>query len=111
MRAVLILPLLAAFTAPALAQAPQQRRPPGPPPVPLIACPPSVEVEPAERLRAPLGWEVRPERQRHWLRGADLFEGNPADRVQVIPAGERSNLSPAGMARGAGGAAARRTKS
>lgn len=85
MRAVLILPLLAAFAAPALAQAPQQRRPATPPPVPLIACPPSVEVEPAERLRAPLGWEVRPERQRHWLRGADLFEGDPADRVQLRP--------------------------
>ncbi len=90
MRAVLSLPLiaaLAALAAPAAAQTPQaaQRRPAAPPPVPLIACPPSVEVEPDERLRAPMGWEVRPERQRHWLRGADLFEGDPADRVQLRP--------------------------
>ena len=83
MRPVLAAALIALCALPAAAQAPQ--RPAPAPAVPLIACPPSVEVEPGERIRAPLGWEVRPERQRHWLRGAELFEGDPAERVQLRP--------------------------
>jgi hypothetical protein len=78
---VLLLPCIAAAQ-------PAPRPPARPAPqagAPLLACPPAVEVEPAERIRAPLGWEIRPERQRHWLRGADLFEGDPADRVQLRP--------------------------
>ena len=85
MRHVIAFTLLGLLAAgPALAQG-GPRRPAPPPPVPLIACPPSVEVDAGERLRAPLGWDVRPERQRHWLRGAALFEGDPADRVQLRP--------------------------
>lgn len=84
--AVTLLGLLVA--GPAAAQG-TPRRAAAPPPVPLIACPPSVEADPGERLRAPLGWDVRPERQRHWLRGADLFEGDPADRVQLRPDQDR----------------------
>lgn len=83
--AILAVTLL--LPAVALAQ-PAQRPAPRPAPpqgAPLLACPPQVEAEPGERIRAPLGWEVRPERQRHWLRGADLFEGDPADRVQLRP--------------------------
>lgn len=83
MRHAVVFALLGLAALPAAAQ--PQRRPGPPPAVPLIACPPSVEVEPGERLRAPQGWEVRPERQRHWLRGADLFEGEPAARAQLQP--------------------------
>lgn len=79
--AILGLLLLA---GPAAAQQAPRPAPPAPPPA-LIACPPQVEVESGDRIRAPMGWEVRPERQRHWLRGADLFEGDPADRVQLRP--------------------------
>ncbi|WP_198372448.1 STY0301 family protein [Roseomonas rosulenta] len=81
--------LALALLLPAAAAAQPAQRPPArpapPQAPPLLACPSSVEVEPADRIRTPLGWEVRPERQRHWLRGADLFEGDPADRVQLRP--------------------------
>ena len=33
-----------------------------------------VEVQPRDEIRPPNGWEIRPETQRHWLRGAELFE-------------------------------------
>lgn len=80
MRPVLaVLPLLLAAGA---AEAQQASRAPPPP---LIACPPSVEVLSRDEIRAPNGWEVRPEPERHWLRGADLFEGDPSERVQLRP--------------------------
>ncbi|MBR0670870.1 STY0301 family protein [Neoroseomonas soli] len=87
MRLALAIALLGVSAAGAAAQEPQRRpaRPAPPAAVPLIACPPSIEVESGDRIRVPMGWEVRPERQRHWLRGADLFEGDPADRVQLRP--------------------------
>lgn len=90
MRLVVLAPAIALFgLAVTGAQAQQPQRPPArpaaPPAIPLVACPPSVEVDSGDRLRAPLGWEVRAERQRHWLRGADLFEGDPGDRVQLRP--------------------------
>ncbi|MBR0649991.1 hypothetical protein GXW78_09985 [Roseomonas terrae] len=74
------IPMLLLATA---ATAQQPARPPGPPV--LIACPPSVEVTARDEIHPPPGWTVRPERQRHWLRGADLFEGDPAERVQLRP--------------------------
>jgi hypothetical protein len=81
--------LALALLLPAAAAAQPAQRPPARPAppqgIPLIACPPHVEADPGDRIRAPLGWEIRPERQRHWLRGADLFEGDPADRVQLQP--------------------------
>ncbi len=70
---------------PGLAAAQPAPRPAPAAPPTLLACPRAIEVEPADRIRAPMGWEVRPERQRHWLRGAELFEGDPADRVQLRP--------------------------
>lgn len=73
--------LLAAGTA----AAQQPSRAPNPP---LLACPPSIEVLSREEIHPPAGWEIRPEPQRHWLRGADLFEGDPADRVQLRPDAE-----------------------
>lgn len=82
--AMLALMLPAALLLPIAAAAqPAPRR--APPPLPLLACPPSVEVMSRDEIRVPQGWEVRLERQRHWLRGADLFEGDPADRVQLRP--------------------------
>jgi hypothetical protein len=78
-RAIAVLVLLPGLVA---AQPPPR---PAPAPPPLLACPGAIEVEPAERILAPAGWELRPERQRHWLRGAELFEGDPAERVQLRP--------------------------
>ena len=80
-----VLALLPILLAAGTAAAQQSSRPPAPP---LIACPPSVEVLSRDEIRPPTGWEVRPEPQRHWLRGADLFEGDPADRVQLRPDAE-----------------------
>lgn len=77
--ALALLPILLAAGG---AAAQQPSRPPAPP---LIACPASVEVQPRDEIRPPNGWEIRPETQRHWLRGAELFEGDPADRVQLRP--------------------------
>lgn len=68
------------------AAAQQGTRTPAPP---LLTCPPSVEVLSRDEIRPPNGWEVRPEPQRHWLRGADLYEGDPAERVQLQPDADR----------------------
>jgi hypothetical protein len=65
------------------AAAQQPARPPAPPA--LLACPASVEVMARDEISVPQGWAVRPQTQRHWLRGADLFEGDPDDRVQLEP--------------------------
>ena len=77
-----VLALLPILLAAGTAAAQQSSRPPAPP---LIACPVSVEVLSRDEIRPPNGWEVRAEPQRHWLRGADLVEGDPADRVQLRP--------------------------
>lgn len=75
-----LIPMLLLATG-AVAQ--QPARPPAAPA--LIACPGSIEVTPRDEIHPPAGWTVRLERERHWLRGADLFEGDPAERVQLRP--------------------------
>lgn len=50
---------------------------------PAFACPASVEVESSARLRAPEGFTVARDPARHWLRGADLFDGPPAELAQL----------------------------
>lgn len=50
---------------------------------PAFACPASVEVESSARLRAPEGFTVARDSARHWLRGADLFDGPPAELAQL----------------------------
>ena len=73
MRPVLaVLPLLLAAGA---AEAQQASRAPPPP---LIACPPSVEVLSRDEIRAPNGWEVRPEPARA------LFEWAATNELTVL---------------------------
>ena len=64
-------------------------RPPAPPGPPLIACPPHLQVETGDTPVVPQGWTLRPERQTHFLRGADLFEGDPAELAQLRPEEDR----------------------
>lgn len=80
-RAIIAMGLLAPI--PALAQ-PAQR----PPAAPAFACPPHIRVTPEQRVDAPEGWRVVPEAEMHWLRGAELFDGDPADRAQLREDGE-----------------------
>lgn len=75
-----VLPLLLLLPA---AAALAQGRSASPPPPPAFACPASVEVESTARIRAPEGFTVVPDPARHWLRGADLFDGPPAERAQL----------------------------
>lgn len=48
-----------------------------------FACPASVEVESSAQLRAPEGFTVARAPTSHWLRGADLFDGPPAELAQL----------------------------
>ncbi|HYF09886.1 MAG TPA: STY0301 family protein [Acetobacteraceae bacterium] len=77
--------LLAALLLPdvSLAQAPN--RPPARAPAgqPSFACPPQVQVTPEARIQAPEGWRALPEPQWHFLRGAELFDGDPSERAQL----------------------------
>lgn len=86
--------LAAALVLPALAAGAQQpqRRPTAPPaperPV-LLACPGTIEVDPGDRVRPPQGWATYTLIQHHALRGAALFEGDPAERVELVPSEDR----------------------
>ncbi len=86
------LPIAAAILVCVAGAAPAQQVPrpvPRQGPPPLISCPPHLDVESGDRIVVPQGWDLRPERQRHWLRGAELYEGDPADRVQLRPDQDR----------------------
>ena len=74
---------LAILLLPALAAAQPARREAAPAGPPAFSCPPHVRVTPEQRVQAPEGWRVQADSQMHWLRGAELFEGDPADRVQL----------------------------
>jgi hypothetical protein len=50
-----------------------------------FACPASVEVEGTARLRVPEGFVLAPSPMRHWLRGATLFDGPPAELASLRP--------------------------
>jgi hypothetical protein len=67
--------LLAAFvwlTAPALAAEP-------------LRCPPHIQLTPQVAITPPAGFTARALPEYHWLTGADLFDGNPDERVQLKP--------------------------
>lgn len=82
-----VLVMLAVLAAPSLAFAQQvpQARPPG---EPSFACPPHLWVVAEQRIEVPQGWRVQPDTQMHWLRGAELFDGEPAERAQLREDGE-----------------------
>ncbi len=81
MRCVAVLSLLL-LSSTALAQ--PTRRPPAAPSGPAaFACPEHVRVTPEQRIVAPEGWRVAPQAQMHWLRGADLFDGDPSGETQL----------------------------
>ncbi len=86
-------PTIAAALLALLAGGAQAQQVPRPsvraPAAPLIACPPQIQVESGDRPVVPQGWTLRAERQMHWLRGADLFEGDPAELAQLRPAEDR----------------------
>lgn len=77
------MPILALTLMPldAIAQAPGRAAPPPGPPA--FACPTELLVTPEARIEAPEGWRVMPERQRHYLRGAILFDGDPSSLAQL----------------------------
>lgn len=52
---------------------------------PLLACPDSIRLTPAESIEAPAGWRALPAARTHWLRGARLFAGDPAEQAELIP--------------------------
>ena len=75
---LVMIPLLA---LPGMAMA-QQRAPASVAP-PAFSCPPHVRVTPEQRIEAPEGWRVQADSAMHWLRGAELFDGEPAERAQL----------------------------
>ena len=81
--------MLAVLVAPGIAlgqqqQAPSRTSPMGPP----FACPPHVRVTPQQQVAAPEGWRVQEDAGFHWLRGAELFDGDPSERAQLREEGE-----------------------
>lgn len=64
-----------------------------------FACPPSIGLPSPLPFDPPAGWTARSGSALHWLRGARLFEGDPADGVELRPDGEGRreawNLDPA----------------
>lgn len=63
-------------------------RAPAAPAAPAFACPPHIRVTPEQRIEAPAPWRVQTESQMHWLRGAELFDGEPSERVQLREDGD-----------------------
>ncbi|HEY4250477.1 MAG TPA: STY0301 family protein [Roseomonas sp.] len=72
-----LLALLALLPLPALAQG----RPAAP--APAWSCPASIEVDSTARIRVPDGFTLMPDPTRYWLRGADMFDGPPAEMAQL----------------------------
>lgn len=48
-----------------------------------LACPPFLELRPADAIVAPPGWQGEMRPQRHALAAADLFVGDPAKLAQL----------------------------
>lgn len=48
-----------------------------------LACPPVLEQVPQAQVLAPQGWRVDQPPQRHALRFAEFYVGDPANRVQL----------------------------
>lgn len=56
-----------------------------------LVCPAFIDVTPQAVVRAaPPGWRVTAQPERHWLRGAELYEGDPAARMQLRPEHDRT---------------------
>lgn len=51
----------------------------------LLTCPGSLRLTPRVALEAPAGWRALPAPQTHWLRGARLFSGDPAEEAELVP--------------------------
>jgi hypothetical protein len=50
---------------------------------PLLACPPHLDVTPQAVVSPPAGWQATVQPSRFWLRGAEIFDGDPAARTPV----------------------------
>jgi hypothetical protein len=50
-----------------------------------IACPPSIHVTPQATVQPVPGWQPLPMAEHFVLRGARLFDGDPADLADLIP--------------------------
>ena len=48
-----------------------------------VKCPPHIQLTPQVSITPPPGFTARPQPEYHWLTGADLFDGNPDDRMQL----------------------------